>query len=519
MKTVDTIEKNISDVEIIKEEFSLAEHLKPVFSRATKYRYFGTSITSSILLPSNIIIIKAGDSVQSHSCICHSYNLPYKKMREIFDMVYLNVEEIVLGNNISLKHPYQVFATLDIEGFKKRGYVLHSSGIYMKTETLKNEDSHHILYNYFLGECINRFIDCDYSVHNKHCDLNIRTISLVPYIENLPLILTTFGDKVLTLEELGVKSSSYSITEGNRRTFGVELETIEGVVPPNISRSMNISATYDGSLKDSDGNIRGGEYVTGVLCGDNGFKHLRYICRQLSTICRVDKRCGVHVHVSSDTSKESLVALYMLCVHLQKTIERFVPASRRDNEYCRRLGKIFTKKIIKEGMNETERRFLIDEHYTELFSYVAGTEHIEGLNRRKNHPKGNKCGYDHDSQRYCWVNFVPALFNTRGDSKTYTVEFRNHPGSLSYTKIKHWVKLCLALVNYSSNNANSILSGILPSFQEVIKTEYPKTSNKMLSYFNVREAKFSDARGDSITDMNELLVEDLLDTNSIKKDI
>jgi len=326
--------------------------------------------------------------------------------------------------------------------------------------------------------------------------------------------------KDFTLEELGVKSSTYAITEGNKRTFGVELETSEGVVPPHITKTMNISAVYDGSLKTSDGEVRGGEYVTGILRGDNGFRHLRHICRELSAICRINKRCGVHVHIASDKSRESITALYILCFKIQSEIYALVSTSRRNNEYCRGLElNLPSSTLCREDMSKTDWKFTVDKLYTELFGYVAGTSDISGLTRKGNHPKGHKCGYDHNSQRYCWVNFVPTMFNTRNDDTTYTVEFRNHPGSLSYTKIKNWVKLCLAIVNYASNNSNKILCGVVPSLTEIIKAEYPKTSNKMLSYFSQRALKFSRNDSNTMEDLNELMEGDTSTNNSIKNDL
>ncbi len=55
----------------------------------------------------------------------------------------------------------------------------------------------------------------------------------------------------------------------------------------------------------------------------------------------------------------------------------------------------------------------LEEDYNALFKYIS-VEKVNNptfnYNKNKQHPMGAKCGYNHDTPRYCWLNLVPAMF-------------------------------------------------------------------------------------------------------------
>lgn len=55
----------------------------------------------------------------------------------------------------------------------------------------------------------------------------------------------------------GIKSSTYTLTEGKRYTFGVEIETSSGYIPEYLDKDLNYEAVHDGSLRDENGNVMG----------------------------------------------------------------------------------------------------------------------------------------------------------------------------------------------------------------------------------------------------------------------
>lgn len=89
--------------------------------------------------------------------------------------------------------------------------------------------------------------------------------------------------------KFGEKSRTYLLTEGKRYTFGVELEFASSTLPSYLQSKYNMKCMRDGSLNAGAG---GPEYVTGVLIGDSGLKHLQEICIELAKRSTIDEFCG-----------------------------------------------------------------------------------------------------------------------------------------------------------------------------------------------------------------------------------
>jgi len=89
------------------------------------------------------------------------------------------------------------------------------------------------------------------------------------------------------------KTNNFLLTGNKKYTFGVELETASGYIPEYLDYILDMFCEYDGSLRpEGGGDPVSGEYVTGVLTGNNGLLHLQKICNELSKRCTVDKKCG-----------------------------------------------------------------------------------------------------------------------------------------------------------------------------------------------------------------------------------
>lgn len=86
---------------------------------------------------------------------------------------------------------------------------------------------------------------------------------------------------------------TYFGTFGKKYTFGVEIETMSGVLPKYLDSKIYYSGVHDGSLKHEDDKACYGiEYVTDVLKGDNGLKQLKMLSNELSKRCLINKQCG-----------------------------------------------------------------------------------------------------------------------------------------------------------------------------------------------------------------------------------
>lgn len=109
------------------------------------------------------------------------------------------------------------------------------------------------------------------------------------------------------------------------RLISVEIEYYP--TGPTPSPSVTREVKGDGSLN------RGGLEITQVAWPDNG--RLPGLTR-LRLPGRVDKTCGLHVHVDvRDLSEEQAMRVYERLVTLSRWFRRLVPLSRLRNRYCR----------------------------------------------------------------------------------------------------------------------------------------------------------------------------------------
>jgi lambda repressor-like predicted transcriptional regulator len=310
----------------------------------------------------------------------------------------------------------------------------------------------------------------------------------------------------------GLDSPTHLVTEGLKYTFGVEIEMADCTFTPNMMRDYNIMVEKDGSIRNSRGEKYGPEIITGVLKGDHGFAHLQALCNELANKGEVNHTCGIHAHVgSADFNNTNIVLLFKLLKHLEEEVFNMLPRSRRDNEYCRKLPNL---DFNFDGCNTImDMKIRVDNYYTELFTKAANSPPSDKLNKMVNHPKGAKVGYDHSNIRYCWTNFIPALFNTRNTKPpTYTIEFRCFNASTNFTKIKNWVKICMGLVNFAENHHSDIMSNtvtlqgqVLPlTLKNVMNKVYPKSYRILNDFIDMRTELFKNVELEDTKNENEV---------------
>lgn len=304
----------------------------------------------------------------------------------------------------------------------------------------------------------------------------------------------------------GLDSISHNELEGYRPTLGFELETVSGRIPDELIPELNIKAVHDGSLRDEDGeDPMGGEYVTGILYGDSGFKHLYDICKVLNDNTRIDGRAGVHVHIGNlNWNNEDILYAYILAQKVESEMFKMLPKSRSKNEYCRKINVLFGESSIKELLEARKYKLsyeaTVDMLYEQLFVDVSGgLTPGKSSNRKTNHPRGSKCGYDKKSQRYCWINFVTLIFNTKGPKDSHTLEIRSHSATLNYRKIKNWTKIWVAFCEFVNSHKEAILTGyfanregkVVPvNLETISEWAYPKSGKKLVEYIQARKALF-----------------------------
>jgi hypothetical protein len=369
------------------------------------------------------------------------------------------------------------------------------------------------LFNKFdIQECVKQGI----YVHKTLLDKYNKTKTF-PKFNEFKNPFSRLVNKTTKLEiELGSKSSSYTLTEGLKYTFGVELECADGVIPMSVVKKnkLNISIEKDGSILNTKGEKYGPEIITGVLIGDAGFNQLRNICNTLVPRTAVNSTCGLHVHCGGlSFTNNFVVAAYKLGYKLQDEIFSTLPKSRRDNAYCFRLNDLNINFNNLESPEDYNYR--LENYYNQIFRLLCGQNPNRKANKLTNHPAGAKAGYNHSNIRYSWLNFLPSMFNTKGDkiNPVYTLEFRNHSGTTNFVKVKNWVLLCMAFCYVADNYSKNILEDNFDfRIENILRLTYPKTYSELLSYIEERKYKFK-----TLEIANE--AEELEDNSQYKNDV
>lgn len=339
--------------------------------------------------------------------------------------------------------------------------------------------------------------------HARYVTNPIKTKEFCTPNKNKGRVVLKRGDySTSDLIKLGFKTPSYRISEGAKYSFGVELETSSGNIPTADyhNKKLNLQCVHDGS-------VDGGEYVTGILRGDAGFKQLHKVCKELSAGHQVNSKCGIHVHIGGVVfNKQFNVLAYILGRKIEKSLFSILPKSRRNNKFCGYLPNLSLNSIMQEFGTECG----FDVAYESLFNALSNDKKLgREFNKSTNHPYGRYCGQyqDHIANesilRYKWLNLVPCNFNIRKyhpskkmKSKAnldtpYTIEFRNHSATLNYTKIRNWVLVCMAFVNYVENNMLDILNKDVITLEDILESAYPKNAKNLLTYVQERRELFS----------------------------
>jgi hypothetical protein len=214
------------------------------------------------------------------------------------------------------------------------------------------------------------------------------------------------------------------------RTFGIEIE-IKGLSERQACRALveagiNASETgythrvssswkvlYDGSLSGTSC-----EVVSPVLRGEDGIEQVRKVAQALASAgARIDRQCGLHVHVGTDGMSANDVAMVLArYARFESVIDGFMPSSRRanNNTYCRSISNLVGRRINGQSFRSIP----------EVVSAMGG-------------------------DRYQKVNM-------QAYNRHRTIEFRQHSGTCNATKIENWVRFILGFVEASIGQASPV---------------------------------------------------------------
>lgn len=209
------------------------------------------------------------------------------------------------------------------------------------------------------------------------------------------------------------------------RNFGVEIEayncTRERLARELREAGINVAVEGYNHVDHADhwklvtdGSLTGNntfELVSPILHGEEGIKELECVCWVLD-FCdvKVNDSCGFHVHMdAADFDINTWRNLAVTYQRLERVIDSFMPAGRRNNRYCKPISGISERKILQ----------------------ASSIADLRGA-------------FQHD--RYHKVN-LEAYARHR------TVEFRQHSGTISFTKMTNWVHFLGNMITFAKQGA------------------------------------------------------------------
>lgn len=237
------------------------------------------------------------------------------------------------------------------------------------------------------------------------------------------------------------------------RKFGVEIEAM-GCTTSRLQTALRMAGIeveregYNHTTRShwkivSDASLRGEntfELVSPILFGQNGLDELEKVTWVLDELgVKVNKSCGIHVHFdASEFNLQTWKNLLVTYTSLEQTIDSFMPESRRHNQYCQSLRSLTSARHIDAASSLAELSNLYRTRYTKV--------NLQSYTRHK------------------------------------TVEFRQHGGSISFTKISQWILFLNGMVTYAKEGRVSTRKHI---------ADIPFLDDRQKTFFRTRKRKFA----------------------------
>lgn len=268
------------------------------------------------------------------------------------------------------------------------------------------------------------------------------------------------------------------------RSFGVEVETIEGVIPEKVLMSHGMVPLRDGSL---DGGI---EYTSIPFTSSKGLDSLESFYENVRYFCKTHQFCSMHVHVGGvKRDRLHLMTIYNLCVRLQEEMFNIVPPYKKDYRYfnskSRAKDHCQSLRNLKLNLKDIESNSAKQKvEFQKLFTFLSeGSKETSDYNfDNKNYPKKGSSKWNLNS-RYYWVNFIPYTFSNSG-----TIEFRIFNSPMDFSDTLNNILICMAILNYAETHGNVIRKGEEKiTLEDVISNGLPSNiSGQVLEYIALK---------------------------------
>lgn len=244
-----------------------------------------------------------------------------------------------------------------------------------------------------------------------------------------------------------LEPKEYILSDFFPYTFGLEFETSQGYIPEDI-------CYRDGLIPLRDGSIKGIEYSTVILQGNQGFGLLEQQLQTLKKYTWFDKDCSLHVHIGNfPLNQKSIYNLYRICKKLESSLERILPPLTFRTDLYKSNGKSYCKKLP------------VVHNFNQLYEYLVGRKFYGSFTQ--GHPNDIKrTAKWRISTRYFWCNFVNLLCY----KVNKTVEFRFLRPTYNFEKIILWFYIFNAILQYAETDIDNDKS---ISLETILYSVYP----------------------------------------------
>lgn len=322
-----------------------------------------------------------------------------------------------------------------------------------------------IVSNYHLFKISVRTGDLCYVPETDPLEFQINSHNLRNYKESLPYNLNV-KNTLLEKQNLIFKTNDennkffdklYNINQLKDYTFGIEFETISGIIPNE--------QLYNSSLVPlRDGSINGIEYATIPLSGKEGFNKLKEDVELLNiNNCDYDETCSLHIHVGGlKRNVSNIMALLKFWLLIENDFFKYQPifkkeflASKFKKHYTKPLNSIteITNNISQEyNLNKDDNK--LKYNFQNILKYYTNDRHYDQLlDHIRYHPLDTNNNHKWNiNTRYLSLNLIPIIFKNKK-----TVEFRMFNMSLDINLINAYTLLCIELIHFVNNFTDDIL--------------------------------------------------------------
>lgn len=236
-------------------------------------------------------------------------------------------------------------------------------------------------------------------------------------------------------------------------TFGVEIETTRGMIPPEVYENLGFRPVRDGS-------IDGLEYVTIPLTGKKGLYTFVEFIKLINRYNSSNYTCSMHIHVGNVPRTERfIIAMFKTMFYIQDDIYKVFPLYKQYHTGIKR--KCYTEPLDKFLMTSLKYDYKSNEEISQDFQKIiyALTNNYPGYAKYMpiesiiNHPNDpSDTSKWNIKERYKNLNLIPLIFTNKK-----TIEYRIFTVPNTIEKALFFLFSSLAITNFAVNNEQTIL--------------------------------------------------------------